>query len=72
MVIVSMKISTTNSMIKQWDLPNGSTVELPDERTVTFLKMDGMYAKWDDGGAIATGNFMEFEKVGNNLYRVIK
>jgi hypothetical protein len=46
-------------------------VEIPDGRKITFLKMDGMYAKWRDGGAVATGKFEEFIKDGD-IYKVIK
>jgi hypothetical protein len=48
--------------MKQWELKNNSKVEIPDGRIVTFLKMDGMYAKWDDNGELKTGNFEEFEE----------
>jgi hypothetical protein len=56
---------------KQWELPNGVMVEIPNGRKITFLKMDGMYAKWRDGGAVATGKFEEFIKDGD-IYKVIK
>lgn len=48
--------------MKQWQLKNNSKVQLPDGKIVTFLKMDGMYAKWNDNGEFKTGNFDEFEK----------
>lgn len=45
------------STLKQWELDNNSKVELPDGSISTFLKMDGMYAHWDNG---VIGNFNEF------------
>jgi hypothetical protein len=51
---------------KQWELPNKSKVKLEDGTIVTFLKMDGMYAKWDVGdGYLMTGNFEKFIKEGD-------
>jgi len=57
--------------LKQWELENNSTVELPSGKRVTFLKMDGMYAKWDDNGEFKTGNFDEFEKTHSG-YKVLE
>lgn len=57
--------------MKQWQLPNNSKVKLPDGTFVTFLKMDGMYAKWDNNGEFQTGNFEKFEKE-NDYYKVVE
>lgn len=59
--------------MKQWDLPHNSTVILPNGEEVTFLKMDGMYAKWDDKGEFKTGNFSEFETVNpeKKIFKVV-
>lgn len=48
--------------MKQYELKNDSIVELSNGKRVTFLKMDGMYAKWDDEGEFKTGNFEDFEE----------
>jgi len=48
--------------MKQWELTNNSKVELPDGSFATFLKMDGMYAKWDKDGEFLTGNYDTFEE----------
>ena len=56
--------------MKQWELPNSSKVKLPDGTFVKFLKMDGMYAKWDNNGEFQTGNFSGFKKV-DDYYEVI-
>jgi hypothetical protein len=50
---------------KQWEIPNKSKVKLEDGTIVTFLKMDGMYAKWDVNGEVQTGNFEKFIKEGD-------
>jgi hypothetical protein len=50
---------------KQWELPNKSKVKLEDGTIATFLKMDGMYAKWDVNGEVLTGNFEKFIKEGD-------
>lgn len=65
-------------MIKQWELPNDSLVVLPSEEIVTFLKMDGAYAKWavtdptTGDREMATGNFKGFRKIEKGVYRVIE
>lgn len=56
--------------LKQWQLPNNSKVRLSDGTEITFLKMDGMYAKWDQEGRFATGNFEAFEK-RDGYYQVV-
>ena len=43
--------------LKQWELPNNTEVILEDGSVATFLKMDGMYAKWNHDGEFKTGNF---------------
>ncbi len=58
-------------MLKQWELKNNSRVELLDGTLVTFLKMDGMYAKWDDDGRFKTGNFDNFKKTDFG-YKVVE
>ena len=55
----------TPQEFQQWQLPNNSKVKLPSGEVVTFLKMDGRYAKWNEGGKFVTGNFKSFKKVGN-------
>jgi hypothetical protein len=45
---------------KQYELPNNSKVQLPDGEIVKFLKMDGMYAQWEQKGKLAIGNFESF------------
>jgi hypothetical protein len=57
--------------MKQHELKNNSEVELPDGKRVKFIKMDGMYAKWDVDGELKTGNFEEFEETEFG-YKVIK
>lgn len=48
---------------KQWQIPNGSLVKLPDGTFATFLKMDGMYAQWQElNGLTWIGNFDKFKK----------
>ncbi len=59
------------SLLKQWELPNNSIVTLPDGSKATFLKMDGIYAKWDQDGEFKTGNFDAFEQVGDE-YKVVE
>lgn len=53
--------------MKQYELPNNSIVILPDGEEVKFLKMDGMYAQWEENGELKIGNFKEFEKVGDKF-----
>lgn len=48
--------------MKQWELPSGSKVKLPDGTFATFTKMDGMYAHWDVNGELAIGNYDNLEK----------
>ena len=55
--------------MEQWELKNNSKVKLADGRIVTFIKMDGMYAHWDIGGMLKTGNYQKFEKVENKEYK---
>lgn len=55
-------MTTQPKPLRQWELPNNSVVTLPDGTTAIFLKMDGMYAKWDVDGELKTGNFDEFEE----------
>ena len=57
--------------MKQWQLKNNSKVELPSGKMVDFLKMDGMFAKWDVDGEMQTGNFDEFEQTENG-YKVVE
>lgn len=56
--------------LKQHELPNGCTCILPDGTEATFVKMDGMYATWDDGGEFKIGNYKSFIREGNK-YKVI-
>lgn len=56
--------------MKQWELPNNSKVKLPDGSFATYLKMDGMYAKWDKDGEFLTGNYENLEKE-EDYYKVI-
>jgi len=56
-------------MLKQWELPNNSKVELPDGTIATFLNMDGAYAHWDVDGKLQIGNFNEFIKE-DGIYKV--
>ncbi len=55
---------------KQWEIPNNSRVVLKDGTEAIYLKMDGMYAKWDVNGDMKTGNFEKLESVGNH-FRVV-
>jgi len=48
--------------LKQWELPNNSKVKLLDGTFATYLRMDGMYAKWDNKGEFQTGNFDKLKK----------
>ena len=48
--------------LKQWELKNNSEVELSDGTRVTFLKMDGMFAHWEENGKRKIGNFNAFVK----------
>ncbi len=48
-----------SKVYKQWELPNGSRVILPDGKEVIFEKMDGMYGHWNVNGDLAIGNFTE-------------
>lgn len=59
--------------MKQWDLPANSTVILPNGDTATFLKMDGMYAQWEQNGEKKIGNFDKLEAVNadKKLYKVV-
>ncbi len=56
--------------MKQWELKNNSRVLLPEGKVVTFLKMDGSYAHWDDNGELRIGNFEEFEETEDG-YKVV-
>lgn len=58
----------TALVLKQWELPNDCQVVLPDGREVTFLKMDGMYAKWQTEDGMATGNFDSFVRRKEKYY----
>jgi len=58
--------------MKQWELPNNSTVVLPDGTTATYLKMDGMYAQWLlPNGTIAIGNYQNIERK-DGIWHVIE
>lgn len=57
-------------ILQQYELPKGARVKLSDGSTITFLKMDGMYALWDQGGKIVIGNFRGFRKVEDH-YEVV-
>ncbi len=51
--------------LKQWELPNNSEVIDLYGNKIKFLKMDGMYAHWEDkNGEFAIGNFKKFQKLG--------
>lgn len=57
--------------IEQWNLPRDAKVRLEDGTFITFKKMDGMYAQWDQNGKLAIGNFDGFRKVeGEDFYEV--
>ena len=48
--------------MKQWQIPNNSKVEISKGLFYTFLKMDGMYAKWKDNkDRFKIGNYEELE-----------
>lgn len=57
-------------VLKQWELPHNSKVKLESGKFVTFLKMDGMYAQWDEDGRFCIGNFGGFIKK-ENYYQVV-
>lgn len=57
--------------MKQWELENNSKVELPDGTFAIFIKMDGLYAKWDVQGEWKTGNYEAFEKTKDG-YKVVR
>ena len=57
--------------LRQWELPNNSSVTLADGSKAVFLHMDGMYAKWDVDGELKTGNFEAFEKIEGG-YKVVE
>lgn len=63
--VVCTKYVYKEKIIKQWELPFGAKVKLEDGKIVTFKHMDGMYAKWDVDGQLATGNFYGFTKEGD-------
>lgn len=53
---------------KQWELERGDKVKLSDGSELIFIKMDGMYAQWEqESGKVAIGNFAGFKKV-NDYY----
>lgn len=54
--------------LKQWELPNGATVKLPDGKLATFLGMDG---RWDIKGEFIIGNYDGFINVGG-YYEVVE
>ena len=56
--------------MKQYELPNNAIVILPGGTEAKFLRMDGMYATWEEDGEFKIGNFENFEKVGEK-YKVI-
>lgn len=56
--------------LKQWELPNYSKVKLPNGEFATFIKMDGMYGKWDIGGKMVIGNYLKFKKA-EGYYEVV-
>lgn len=53
-------------LIDTWELKKGDKIVMENGDIVTFLKMDGMYAKWElPNGEIGTGNFDKLLKVGD-------
>lgn len=59
-------------MIKDYQLKKGDKV-ITDKVEYTFIKMDGMYAKWSTKeDPWVTGNFGDLEKVSEGVYKPIE
>lgn len=54
--------------MKQWELPEGSTVILKDGSEAKFIGMDGLYAKWEVDGELKIGNFEELEEKDGKFF----
>lgn len=57
--------------MKQWELPNNSTVVLPDGTTAIYQQMDGMFAQWLHDGELKVGNYENIELRDGVYYAVI-
>lgn len=54
--------------MKTWNLPNNTEVTLGDGEVVKFLRMDGMYGKWEQRGKMVIGNFDNIELKDGKYY----